>query len=43
MKKMREQAEAECKNNWVLKTEIEAIKQSIVDSKVKEMLLSQRQ
>jgi len=25
------------------KTEIEAIKQSIVDSKVKEMLLSQRQ
>jgi hypothetical protein len=44
MKKMREQAEAECKNNWVYqKTEIEAIKQSIVDSKVKEMLLSQRQ
>jgi hypothetical protein len=41
---MREQAEAECKNNWVYqKTEIEAIKQSIVDSKVKEMLLSQRQ
>jgi pyridoxal biosynthesis lyase PdxS len=44
MKKIREQAEAECKNNWVYqKTEIEAIKQSIVDSKVKEMLLSQRQ